>query len=402
MDTITHGFAGALMGKALFGGRDLVRGGGMTRQRAVTWSLMLGAIFPDIDVVRDMVSKDPMLIVTWHRSITHSLICLPIWALLLAALSTWLARVMKWEAPSFGAFAGLYGIGILSHILLDLVTTFGTMIWSPLGWSRPAWDLIFIIDLTFTVILLVPQLIAWMNAAEQSSIRRMVLLCVIFMPLPFLISIFLQNVGAPISRLTTVVATALLGAAFVLPIVGGWGGRVAYAVWNRMGFLAACAYLGATIFAHHAAKQRVQKFAELEHLQVDAIGALPFPPSLWQWDGLVRTPHGVYEFRTDLATTPDFMTAKNTDFADPIEYNLYPDAPGNRFVELAKRVPEVQKVLWFARFPVVRFHQEGAYSVVEFSDVRFPSVRRNRPAAFTYRVRFDGSGTVVSKGWLRN
>jgi hypothetical protein len=65
-------------------------------------------------------------------------------------------------------------------------------------------------------------------------------------------------------------------------------------------------------------------------------------------------------------------------------------------------VPEVQKVLWFARFPVVRFHQEGAYSVVEFSDVRFPSVRRNRPAAFTYRVRFDGSGTVVSKGWLRN
>jgi len=28
--------------------------------------------------------------------------------------------------------------GILSHILLDLVTTFGTMIWSPLELSRPA------------------------------------------------------------------------------------------------------------------------------------------------------------------------------------------------------------------------------------------------------------------------
>src|SRR5215831_11843633 len=272
MDTITHGIAGALIGKALFSGEDLfgpstgalslrAKNGSEDRPsyklnpgRIVTWSLMLGAIFPDSDVLRDIFSHDRLLVVTWHRSITHSLLMLPLWAVLLAGITRAFTGWRKWEAPSFSALSGIYAVGILSHILLDLVTTFGTMIWSPLGWSRPAWDLIFIIDLTFTVILLVPQLIAWMNAAEQSSIRRMVLLCVIFMPLPFLISIFLQNVGAPISRLTTVVATALLGAAFVLPIVGGWGGRVAYAVWNRMGFLAACAYLGATIFAHHAAK----------------------------------------------------------------------------------------------------------------------------------------------------
>jgi len=30
------------------------------------------------------------------------------------------------------------------------VTTFGTMIWSPLAWSRPAWDIIFIVDFSFT------------------------------------------------------------------------------------------------------------------------------------------------------------------------------------------------------------------------------------------------------------
>src|SRR5262249_4273677 len=137
MDTITHGIAGALMGKSLFGGRDLVAKGSMTRQRIVTWALMLGAIFPDIDVFRDMLSRDPMLILTWHRSITHSLICLPLWPLLLAVFTQWLARSLKWEAPPFLPLAALYAVGIFSHILLDLVTSFGTMIWSPLNWSRP-------------------------------------------------------------------------------------------------------------------------------------------------------------------------------------------------------------------------------------------------------------------------
>jgi len=28
------------------------------------------------------------------------------------------------------------------------------MIWSPLQWSRPAWDLVFIVDFTLTAILL--------------------------------------------------------------------------------------------------------------------------------------------------------------------------------------------------------------------------------------------------------
>ena len=403
MDTITHGIAGALMGKSLFGGRDLLAKGSMTRQRIVTWSLMLGAIFPDIDVFRDMLSRDPMLILTWHRSITHSLVCLPLWALLLAALTQWLARMRKWEAPSFAALTGLYGVGILSHILLDLVTTFGTMIWSPFNWSRPAWDLIFIIDLTFSALLLLPQLLAWVNANPEAAKRRMLLLSAISLPLPFLISIFLQNVAAPISTQTVVIATALLAALLLLPVVTGWGPRRSYANWNRAGFFAACLYVVAAIAAHHAAVQRVQKFAALEHLQVDALGALPFPPSLWHWDGLVRTPRGVYEFRTDLSEQPAFLApGPATSAEDAIEYNFYPDARGNRFIEQARQLAEVQRVLWFARFPVVRFRQEGTASVVEFSDLRFPQVRRNRPAPFTYRVTFDASGNVLSKGWLRD
>jgi membrane-bound metal-dependent hydrolase YbcI (DUF457 family) len=402
MDTITHGIAGALISKALFRGQDLVTKGPVTRQRIVTWSLMLGAIFPDSDVFRDMLSRDRMLILTWHRSITHSLICLPIWAIALAALTHWFARSRKWEAPSFAALTGIYAIGILSHILLDLVTSFGTMIWSPVRWSRPAWDLIFIIDLTFTAILLLPQVVAWINADPERAKRHMLAMGVIFLPLPFLFSILLQNVGAPISTQTILLATVILAGLFLLPVLGRWDRRIPYAAWSRAGLLVACAYLVTAVYAHGVALERVRRFAAFEHLEVNAIGALPLPPSLWRWDGLIRTPHGVYEFRTDISGKSAIPSpGENLDPQDPIEYKFYPDALGNSYIERAMQLPNVQKVMWFSRFPVVRFHKEGPDSVVEISDLRFPQIRPGRAASFTYRVRFGPSGEVISQGWRR-
>src|SRR5947207_12520194 len=146
MDTITHGIAGALIGKAVFGGENMFASQPMNPGRIVTWSLMLGAIFPDSDVLRDIFSHDRLLVITWHRSITHSLVLLPLWALLLAWITHAFCKWRRWEAPSFAALAGIYAVGILSHILLDLVTTFGTMIWSPVACSRPAWAVLLIGD----------------------------------------------------------------------------------------------------------------------------------------------------------------------------------------------------------------------------------------------------------------
>src|SRR5215470_14531904 len=98
MDTITHGIAGALIGKAIFRGDDLLSRRCLNRARIVTWALMLGSIFPDADIFRDWFSKDDLLIVTWHRSITHSLLCLPIFAVLLAVISFWIVRWRKWDS----------------------------------------------------------------------------------------------------------------------------------------------------------------------------------------------------------------------------------------------------------------------------------------------------------------
>jgi len=269
------------------------------------------------------------------------------------------------------------------------------MIWSPLEWSRPAWDLIFIVDFTLTAILLVPQLLAWVYAHPEKVKRRAVGMWLVFMPTPFLIARIGAIVGAPISDRVVLTVVVLFAAVFLLPAHLGWGSKIQHDKWNRAGFAAALIYVACVLYAHHVALARIQKFAELDHLQAESIGALPFPPSLWHWDGLVRTARGVYELRMDLSEKP----ANDTELLTR-EHHYYPDAPPNSFIEVAKRLPEVQKVLWFSRFPVIQFHPDGSEAVVEISDKRFPQTRRDRPAGFTYRVRFSSDGSVLSKGWV--
>src|SRR5438876_6273993 len=394
MDTITHGIAGALIGKALCAGDSMLPPKPMSRARIITWVLMLGAIFPDSDVLRDIFSRNDLLMITWHRSLTHSLLMLPIFSLLLAALTQWIARKFQWGAPPFAALTAIYAAGILSHILLDLVTSFGTMIWSPLEWSRPAWDLIFIVDFTLTAIFLVPQWLAWEYAHPEKVRRRAVGMWLVFVPAPFLIGKIAAIAGAPISDRVVLSAIVILAVLFVLPAFLGWGLKIQHHTWNRAGLAAAVIYVACTVYAHHVAFSRIQKFAEVDHLQVESIGALPLPPSLWHWDGLVRTARGIYELRMDLADK-----RVNDGELLALEHHYYPDAPPNSYIDIATRLPEVQKVLWFSRFPVTRFHKEVDVAVVEISDIRFVQTRRDHPPSFTYRVRFGTDGSVLSQGW---
>ena len=403
MDTITHGIAGALLGKAVFRGDDIFSRQPMSRARVVTWSLMLGAIFPDSDVFRDMVSHNDLLILTWHRSITHSLLCLPLFAVALAALTRWFVRWRKWDAPSFAALTGIYAIGILSHILLDLVTSFGTMIWSPLKWSRPAWDLIFIIDFSLAAILLVPQILAWVYSSREGLQLRALASWLVFGIAALAVAGFAAFIGAPISLRAILIVVVVLAAAFLLPAVRNWGLGVRLASWNLAGLVLGFGYIGAATYAHQAALARVDHFASSLDLETQSRGALPFPPSLWNWDGLIRTPRGVYELRMDLSGQPANVQAAGA--ADQsmasLIYRYYPDSPEHSYIDAARRLPEVQTVLWFARFPVTRFRTDGSNSIVEISDLRFPQTRPDRPASFTYRVRFASDGRVLSQGWVK-
>src|SRR5712671_4508255 len=375
----------------------------LNRQRIITWSLMLGAIFPDSDVFREFFSHNDLLILTWHRSITHSLICLPIFAVFLAAFTRWFVRRLKWESPSLVFLFLIYAVGILSHILLDLVTSCGTMIWSAVKWSRPAWDLIFIIDFTLTAIFLVPQIVAWVYAQEKGLRRRALVSWIVFAAATVGVAFIAMSVGAPISMQAILVVAVLLAAVFLLPGIRHWGLSVRLATWNLAGLVLAIAYIGAAAYAHHVALARVDNFASSLRLDVQSRGALPFPPSLWHWDGLVLTPRGVYELRMNLSGESAEVQATGAVAAmdTSLTYRFYPDAAPNPYIEAAKRLPEVQTVLWFARFPVVRFHKEGPDAIVEISDLRFPQMRPDRPSSFTYRVHFASDQTVLSQGWVK-
>ncbi len=421
MDTITHGIAGALIGKAVFRGDDMFTRRPMNRQRIVTWSLMFGAIFPDADVFRGWFERNDMLIMTWHRSITHSLICLPIWALVLALLTRSIAKWRKWESPSRGALTGIYAVGIASHIFLDLVTDFGTMIWSPLKWTRPAWDLIFIIDFTLSAILLIPQFLAWIYAKREGLRNRALSCWIISVAATIVVTAFSRIFGAPISTQYVFATIVILAGVFLLPSLRNFGLNLRHSTWNLAGLVVAVLYIGAAYLIHNVALARVQKFAEMQHIEVRALAAFPLPPTMAHWDGLVLGPRGVYETHVnfgDLSGNADAnrtivsMTdlqppvSSQTPAADlaraqalpPIEYSYFPDAPSNSFIETAKHLRQVETFFWFARFPITRFHKEGMDSVVEFFDARFPH-RDRGPAPFTYEVRFDANGKVLSQGW---
>jgi len=404
MDTITHGIAGALIGKAAFGGEDMLALRPMTRGRVATWAAMLGAIFPDSDILRQFFSRDPMLIMTWHRSITHSLLCMPVFAVALAALTRWVTRMLKWEAPSLAMLTLIYAVGIASHIVLDLATSFGTMIWSPWKWSRPAWDLLFIVDFTFSALLLAPQLLAWVYRKKENLKNRASIMWSVAALAAVGVTAIAQNVGAPISAGTAVSIIAVLSIFFLLPASRGMGLRVRYATWNRVGLAAACVYVGLAFFAHRAAVEQVKKFAALFQLQSESIGALPLPPSLWHWDGLINTERGVYEVRFDLSDALFGKSAKdaagNSEMA-AIEHRYYPDAAPNSYIEAARQLRDVQTVFWFARFPVTRFHKEGNVAVVEISDLRFGQLGKEQTRAFTFEVRMDEAGKVISQRWER-
>src|SRR6185437_1684953 len=168
MDPVTHGITGALLGKGYFSERY---------GRVAVFAATLGAVFPDIDVTADIFSRDPLAIVKYHRAITHSWVALPVFAFLLALLTRltvpWLKkrseRFRDIELPPLAILTLIYGIGIASHIVLDGMTSFGTRMWYPISSERVAWDYLFIIDLTFMAILLLPQMLARIYSPTRSN-----------------------------------------------------------------------------------------------------------------------------------------------------------------------------------------------------------------------------------------
>ncbi len=152
MDTLTHALSGALLARAT-GRAGAVAPAVPLLQRVTVGTV--AAAFPDIDYVANLVS--PVAYLLNHRGVTHSLVMLPLWAWLLALLAALAFR----NPRGWRAYWGVAALGLGTHILGDLITSFGTMVFAPLSDTRYAWGTTFIIDLWFTGIILCGLLLSY-------------------------------------------------------------------------------------------------------------------------------------------------------------------------------------------------------------------------------------------------
>jgi inner membrane protein len=142
MDTLTHALSGALLARAT--APKVAPAGSFARRMAAGF---LACAAPDLDFVVGFLG--PVEYLTQHRGPTHSLILLPLWAL----LYSWVLALLLREKRGWRALYGVTALALLSHIVGDVITSFGTIVFAPFSDWRAALGTTFIIDLWFSGII---------------------------------------------------------------------------------------------------------------------------------------------------------------------------------------------------------------------------------------------------------
>jgi len=149
MDSITHLFLGGAIAAAIAPARH--------RRAALLAGAALNTL-PDLDVLPLALCDDPVVRLTWHRSLTHSWLVLPF-----VALAIWLffrsrhGRVA--QSPTRWWWAIF--LCLMAHPLIDAFTVYGTQLFWPLPMRPLMWSSLFIVDPLFTLPWLLACVIAW-------------------------------------------------------------------------------------------------------------------------------------------------------------------------------------------------------------------------------------------------
>lgn len=110
----------------------------------------VAAVFPDVDFIG--FPLDPLrFLADWHQGPTHSLILLPLWALTIGGAYGLACR----RPGTLVAASALAGLGLASHIALDLMTAYGSAVFQPLSARRYAIGSLYLFDPVFLLIALV-------------------------------------------------------------------------------------------------------------------------------------------------------------------------------------------------------------------------------------------------------
>lgn len=138
MDNLTHSLVGLFLARAGF--RHVTPRG--------TAIMMVAANAPDFDVVCWLGGNANYI--HWHRHITHSLIALPVMAILSVAIVRGLGRrQVNWLAAFLIAM-----VAVASHLILDLTNVYGVRLLLPFSGRWFRWDSTPVIDGVIWAVLL--------------------------------------------------------------------------------------------------------------------------------------------------------------------------------------------------------------------------------------------------------
>lgn len=166
MDSITQATLGGLCGEVTL--RKQLGWKGMA------WGLLIGTL-PDLDIII-YPWLDKMQQLAWHRGISHSLLACFVMAPLLGWL---LAKIHHQKGVTYKQASWFVFITWFTHILIDSFTSYGTQIFEPFSDYRFALNNMSIIDIAFTLPMLLGLLLVLFfkrDSKARTSIGRSVVL----------------------------------------------------------------------------------------------------------------------------------------------------------------------------------------------------------------------------------
>lgn len=176
MDSVSHIVIGAAIGETLLG------------KKIGRWGMLLGAIAksaPDFDLFYTGLS-DPRAYMCEHRAHTHSLFIEALCAIPIA----WLLVKLFRDKVSFGRMLVFMLACLWGHSLLDWCTNFGTQLLLPFNNENYSLNTLAIVDLLFTLPMLIMILIAVFhkkNAVRRNRLARAsIIYCFVYLGFTFI------------------------------------------------------------------------------------------------------------------------------------------------------------------------------------------------------------------------
>ncbi len=165
MDTVTQIALGAAVGEAVLGRR--------LGNRAILWGGLCG-LFPDLDVL--IPFEDPVKAFTYHRGFSHSIFVLSA----LTPIFTWLIlKIHPTTHREHARWFSLVFLALITHVLLDCLTVYGTQILWPLPTPPVMWSTIFIIDPAYSVPLILGVCTALIMSRKKRLGHRFNTICLV-------------------------------------------------------------------------------------------------------------------------------------------------------------------------------------------------------------------------------